>query len=102
MYKRLGGMLAFSGTTGVRLAGRRTSVCFIDFAEGSHLAYGDQRKFGRIGLTDDPADLLRARRRGVLGIVTMFSYCCSIPDRAMPYIADCWRAHDDEERRRVQ
>jgi len=36
----------------------------ITFANGHHLAYVDQRKLGRIGLTDDPDDFLREKRIG--------------------------------------
>jgi len=36
----------------------------ITFTNGSHLAYDDQRKLGRIGLTDDPDDFLSEKRIG--------------------------------------
>lgn len=36
----------------------------ITFTNGHHLAYDDQRKLGRIGLTDDPYAFLREKRIG--------------------------------------
>lgn len=36
----------------------------IDFADGSHLAFADQRKFGHIAFTTDPAAFARDRRLG--------------------------------------
>jgi formamidopyrimidine-DNA glycosylase len=36
----------------------------IDFTDGSHLAFDDQRKFGRISLTDDVSAFVEERRLG--------------------------------------
>ncbi|HEY9687875.1 MAG TPA: DNA-formamidopyrimidine glycosylase family protein [Coleofasciculaceae cyanobacterium] len=35
-----------------------------DFADGGHLAFHEQRMFGKLGLIDDPADYIRANHLG--------------------------------------